>query len=267
MQLNVSDEQRQRMMDRAARYEADRPTISLKFGAFDLTMDNSTRLCAWRVLEYFTKEPETISWLNTLRADDVLFDVGANMGLYSVWAAAARSARVIAFEPEASNYATLMVNLRENRLTDKVQAFCIGISDKIGLGPMEVRWGPAGQSGHQVQVVDSKPCHAAGPTSLQGVSTYPLDHLIYEQGLPCPTHLKVDVDGIEHAVVAGAKRLLADPRLRSIMIELMLENNFQGPVIDTLVAAGFRKDAAMERAVREKTTGTQYTGNILFTRH
>jgi FkbM family methyltransferase len=266
VKLQFSDEQRAAFMERAAHFERSRPRLTLRFDDLDLRMDVSTRLSTWRVLDYFTKEPETIAWIATMGEGDVLFDVGANVGLYSVWAAATRPVSVCAFEPEAGNYATLMENLRANKLTDRVQAFCLGVSDVARIGAMEVKDGPAGQSGHQVQVARSAKFHVGGGKSQQGTVTFPLDDLVYQRGLPCPTHLKVDVDGIEHAVIGGARRLIADRRLKSVMIELILQNDFHRPIIDLLVASGFDKDDAMEQAVREKTGGVAFTGNILFTR-
>src|SRR2546430_8849931 len=59
----------------------------------------------YRAETYASKEPETIAWLTEeLREGDVFFDVGANIGLYSLYAAKLRpSCRVYAFEPESHN--------------------------------------------------------------------------------------------------------------------------------------------------------------------
>jgi FkbM family methyltransferase len=266
MKLELSQEKRDHIMARSAAYEKARPKITLTGGGRPVVMDTSNRLCAWRVLSYFDKEPETIQWIEGMGEGDVLFDIGANIGLYTVWAAVTRPVTVYAFEPEANNFAILNENLRANGLTNRVQAFCAGISDISGLGPMEIHDGAAGQSGHQVQVVRGPKFKSSKNKHVQGIMTVTLDHLVYTAALPCPTHIKIDVDGIEHAVIHGARRLIADPCLKSVMIELMLRDNFHQPVIDTLVAAGFDRDADMEEAVRAKTTGVQYTGNILFTR-
>src|SRR5262245_41812198 len=41
----------------------------------------------WRARTFFTEEPDTVAWLDGLRPDDVLWDVGANVGLYTIYAA------------------------------------------------------------------------------------------------------------------------------------------------------------------------------------
>jgi hypothetical protein len=81
-----------------------------------------------------------------------------------------------------------------------------------------------------------------------------------------PTHIKIDVDGLEHAIVAGGRKVLADLRLRSVMIELSLNFRPHAAVIGELEGLGFRKDAAMEAEVLAKTEGVAHTGNVLFTR-
>lgn len=41
----------------------------------------------WKAETYFTKEPETIEWIDTFNEGDIFFDIGANIGLYSIYAA------------------------------------------------------------------------------------------------------------------------------------------------------------------------------------
>lgn len=266
MRTDLSEEDRKRHIARSAKFEASKPYIHVAGGDVDLRFYVPGRMCAWRVSHLLDKEPETIAWIRGMPQGAVLYDVGANIGLYTLWAAATRGARVYAFEPEASNYAVLNDNLRVNELTATCAAYCLGISDTVGYGLMQVRSNTVGGSGHQVLVTDGLRVVVEEPQGHQGVATATLDHLVYTCGFDCPTHLKIDVDGLEHAVIAGASRLLRDPRLRSIMIELMINEPFHQEVAAALVAAGFAKDEDMERAVREKDVGVKHTGNILFTR-
>ena len=59
-------------------------------------------LAGWRVDTFSSKEPETLEWIDSLPEGSVLWDVGANVGLYSVYAAKKRRCRVWAFEPWSS---------------------------------------------------------------------------------------------------------------------------------------------------------------------
>jgi len=69
---------------------------------------------AWRANTLYTKEPATIGWLMSLPSGSVLWDVGANIGIYSVFAAVQRDCRVVAFEPSPTFYAELMANIELN---------------------------------------------------------------------------------------------------------------------------------------------------------
>jgi hypothetical protein len=85
----------------------------------------------------------------------------------------------------------------------------------------------------------------------QGCVTFSLDELLRLQAIPTPTHIKIDVDGIEPKIVAGAADLLRNPTLRSLLIEtnLNLENHRQ--MLQELAACGFKVDPAqVQRAMR-----------------
>ena len=239
-------------------YERALPQVQIRHGRHAVNLAVPSQICLWRALSYFDKEPETIDWIAGIPEGGVLFDVGANIGLYTLWAGLTRNAEVFAFEPESSNYGTLNTNLRLNGLSDRCRAFCLGISDSLGLDVLRIAQVSAGSSGHQVGL-------GSGGVA-QGIVTTTLDHLVYEAGLPCPSHVKIDVDGIEPAIVRGADRLLSDPRLKSLLVELAVMDPEHRATIDRLVGHGFAKDEALERAVYAKTEGVKHTGNIIFTR-
>ena len=71
-----------------------------------------------RVETFSTKEPETLAWIDAIAVDSVLWDVGANIGLYSCYAAKARHCRIIAFEPSVFNLELLARNVFLNHVTD-----------------------------------------------------------------------------------------------------------------------------------------------------
>jgi hypothetical protein len=76
-----------------------------------------------------------------------------------------------------------------------------------------------------------------GPTSYaQPVLTFRLDDLVEQFGLPRPHHVKLDVDGGELAVLAGAARTLAALDLRSVLVEVSSE--LSEPVTRALAVHG-----------------------------
>ena len=79
------------------------------------------------------------------------------------------------------------------------------------------------------------------PSFRQGAVGFAIDDFIATFNPPFPNHLKIDVDGIEDRIVAGAKNTLADPRLRSISIELEANRvEYTRGVLARLEAAGLK---------------------------
>lgn len=72
--------------------------------------------CRYRVSSFSTKEPDTLEWMDTIPPGSVIWDIGANVGLYSVYAAKSRGARVFAFEPSVFNLELLARNIFLNQL-------------------------------------------------------------------------------------------------------------------------------------------------------
>jgi FkbM family methyltransferase len=174
----------------------------------------------WRARTLYAKEPVTIDWLRNMQEGAVFADVGANVGMYTVFAALARSARVVAFEPESRNYALLNENLRLNQLGDKVLALCAGLSDRAGVERLYLSEVIAGGSCHSLGKevgFDLKPRTAA---FVQGAVALRLDDLVASGEMPAPDYVKIDVDGFEHRVVRGMEETLRNGNVRSLLIEL-----------------------------------------------
>ena len=82
-----------------------------------------------RLRTLFSKEPITLAWIDTFENGQTLYDIGANVGMYTIYAGVMRNATVYAFEPEALNYAELNKNIYLNDLHDRVLAYCLALSD------------------------------------------------------------------------------------------------------------------------------------------
>jgi FkbM family methyltransferase len=209
----------------------------------------------WRVQSIYQKEPCTLEWIAGFREGEVLVDCGANVGMYTVWAAATRRVRVFAFEPESQNYALLNRNILMNGIGGLVQAFCVGLSDQSGLSRLFMSDLRAGGSCHALgEALDfeHKPLAA---TFTQGSVAATLDGLVASGALPVPNHIKIDVDGFEPKVVAGASTTLRDPSVRSLLIETNPHLADHAAMIGELEALGFRYDPAqVKRAERKEGT-------------
>ncbi|EDP64982.1 methyltransferase FkbM family protein [alpha proteobacterium BAL199] len=259
--------QMQAHIDSADNYYKQLPRVNLQEGGTTVVYRTTNKVSALRVLSLYQKEPETIDWISRMSAEDILYDIGANIGLYTIWAAATRKLRAYAFEPESGSYALLCGNIFDNRLGERVRAYCLGLSDKTGLSEIMLTSPDPGTSGHQVMNAMTDTIVPHTRQFPPGVVTTTLDQLVFEHGLPCPTCIKVDVDGLEPAIVHGATRVLADPRVRSVLIEFNLRDALHLQTIDRMTSAGFTKDDATHQKVQQKTTGgNAFIGNIIFNR-
>lgn len=253
--------------EESERYENSIPRVSIQHDDRAVIYRTASRVAALRVFSIHTKEPETIAWIEAMDENTILYDIGANIGLYTVWAAVVSRARVYAFEPESSSYAMLCGNLFDNGVADRARAYCLGLSDKVGIGHMLLSSTSAATSGHQVMVANTSTGVPHSQQFPQGVVTQTLDSLVFDMELPCPTDIKIDVDGLEHAIVAGGERVLSDPTLRSVLIEVDLKDSRHTAFSDHLVQLGFVKDEELEARVRAKTEGgNALVGNIIFRR-
>jgi FkbM family methyltransferase len=172
----------------------------------------------FRADTYATKEPETLDWLDTeLRPHDVLWDIGANIGLYSLYAAKrCPEARIYAFEPESLNFSQLQRNLALNRCVN-VLPHRLCIADHVRLGLLHVSKREAGASLYSFGRPEPWSEAGGGSQECQAVS---IDALVVEENWPCPTLLKIDVDGLEQEILDGAWKTLQSGRIRSILIEV-----------------------------------------------
>lgn len=220
----------------------------------------------WRVDTLFTKEPETIEWIAGFESSDVLADVGANVGMYTIWAAKTRGVRVVAFEPEAQNYALLNRNIHANGLGEPVQAYCVALSDSAGLGRLYLSEFLAGGSCHNFGASLDPHNRPRSSPFAQGCVSATLDDLVASGAIPVPNHIKVDVDGIEPKVVAGARATLADRRVRSVLIEINSALDEHWQIVDLMLGLGF--DYSREQVERAQRTEGAFkgVGNYVFRR-
>lgn len=233
-------------------YERLNPRCEIEHEGVKMAFSTPGALTRWRVETIYRKEPWTLEWLATFAADDVLVDCGANVGMYTIWAAATRGVRVYAFEPESQNYALLNRNILLNHLAGRVKAYCMGLSDKSGLFDLHMADMRAGGSCHAVdQPLDAhlKPLKSV---FAQGCIAATLDALVADGAVPVPHHIKIDVDGFEHKVIAGARKTLADRTVRSLLIETNQNLEEHRAMVRELNALGFMHDAAqVQRAERK----------------
>lgn len=206
----------------------------------------------WRVDSILKKEPCTIEWVESFAENDILIDVGANVGMYSIWAAAIRNVKVFAFEPEAKNYALLNKNIALNGLQEQIKAYCAGLSDKQGLTQLNIADLRIGGSNHALGEALNFKNEPVQPVFVQGSMGFTIDGLVSSGDLPIPTHIKIDVDGIEPKVIAGAAQTLKNDLVKSLLIETNLNLASHRDMVASLNGLGFKHDAEQVNAAMRK---------------
>ena len=112
------------------------------------SVSNNTTL--WRAQSLFEKEPITIKWIRSFKKNSVFYDVGANIGIYSIFAGYVSDVKVYSFEPESNNFQILMENILANNLGGKIYPYPIGISNSSGLTTLYLSKFEKGGSHHMV---------------------------------------------------------------------------------------------------------------------
>lgn len=142
--------------------------------------------------------------LHFLRPGDLFVDVGANMGSYTVLASAVCRTRSISFEPVPATYGRLVANCELNSLASLADCRPFAVGAAHGYVAMTSGF----DAGNHV-ISDPDPARMT-------TKVVALDDVLAEP----PLLIKIDVEGFESEVLQGARRLLSDPRLKAIIIEL-----------------------------------------------
>jgi FkbM family methyltransferase len=169
-------------------------------------------------------EGPVLEWLASMSGGDVFFDVGANCGSLTLAAGALRGSgiRIVAIEPGYANFESLVRNLSRNRMLDFVIPLQIALTDRTGLQPINYYGSTdAGTSLHAVGEALDHEDHEFTPVEVQTVAAFTLDDAIEVLHLPDPTHVKVDVDGSEGALLRGAERTLRRGCIRDLLVEIV----------------------------------------------
>ncbi|MDZ7731080.1 MAG: FkbM family methyltransferase [Natrialbaceae archaeon] len=147
-------------------------------------------------------------FLAELRPDDVLYDIGGNVGVYTCLAAdRLDSGRIVTFEPSPDACAMLRSNIRHNGIDAEV--YQVALSNENGTTLLRHR----GSTGHQLTA------DASGADVIE-IETRRGDDLIKEANLPRPTVCKVDIEGAEYLAMDGLRETLADPTCRLVYCEI-----------------------------------------------
>jgi FkbM family methyltransferase len=188
------------------------------------------------------KEPETVAWIEQfVQPGDVVFDIGANVGAYSLVVDRAKegTCKVYAFEPSFSNFAQLNRNVALNGSQGRIVPVLVALSDVSGLVAFNYSSLSPGAALHVLGDSLGQLDTPFSPALSQPVLSYRMDDFIEQFSLPAPNHIKLDVDGVELKVLQGARRALANPELRTLLVEVEPSRPDSSTIQSLLLANGF----------------------------
>ena len=180
-----------------------------------------------RINCYAVDEPETIQWIESFSSNSVFYDIGSNIGGFSMIASISNpNIKIYSFEPNFINFYHQIKACMDNNLS-KIFPLNLAINDKDEYNLFKydrLNVGSKGTFGDELkeQMLNSKYSNPfkRGINFEAGLIGMSLDTLIYEFNLEVPNYIKIDVDGNELLVLKGAKKLLSDENLKEIYIEI-----------------------------------------------
>jgi FkbM family methyltransferase len=190
----------------------------------DIKFFAPNNLVNWRVETFFTKEPETLEWIDSFDDNSkiIFWDIGANIGLYSIYAALKfKNIEVVSFEPSTSNLRVLSRNISINKLENKIKINQFPLTNKenkyLIMKEGEFVEGGALNSFGEDFNFEGGSLNAQNNYQVYGTT---INYLLKSNILLIPDYIKIDVDGLEHFILEGGDKFLGDKKVKSISIEI-----------------------------------------------
>ena len=190
----------------------------VSYNNIELEFNTPSPITKWRAKTFSVKEPETLEWIEGMEEGSCFWDVGANIGLYSIYGAKLRNLKVFSFEPSVFNLEILCRNINSNNLSNQINVVPLAMSNKNGFNTIchsNEEWGGAlsvfgenfGANGKKINVI-----------FRYFTLGFKADEFLKTKGFIQPDYIKIDVDGIEHLILNEAKETLS--KTKSVLVEI-----------------------------------------------
>lgn len=161
----------------------------------------------WRAATLLSEEPLIIEWINKFQIGDCFYDVGANVGNYSLYAAK-RGTTTFAFEPELNNVSLLYDNIFLNQLQGYCTPMPIALGDTTKIDVFYLKSLSKGDALHSIGRPSYLLNEPSGLPLKLDTLVMRLDDMVDLFGLRPPTKMKIEVDFNELRVLEGAEKTL-----------------------------------------------------------
>jgi len=192
-------------------------TATLQAGGYRMSCDISLLLQRQFYFygTYFLERDNLAAWARHCQDSTMIFDVGANVGIYSLTAAAAQAqAKIYAFEPTPQ----LAAHLRETLVVNDIRQIEVqecAVGESCGSALLNI-WGVASEQNEGLNFVTQE----AVASETVPIQTVTLDAFCRSHGITHIDLLKLDIQGNEASALRGAQGLLAAGQIRCLFLEL-----------------------------------------------
>jgi len=187
----------------------------------DFILHTPNKLCLYRQETFFTKEPEMLEWIEKYGGEGAFYDIGANIGIYSIYFANRKQGNVFSFEPSVFNLKQLAKNISINLLSNRITIIPNPLSSSTGVAAFinsSTNEGGALNAFGVDYGHDGKKIENLIEYSVLGFS---LDDMLAKGIINEPPEIiKIDVDGIEHLILSGATKTISADSCKSIYVEV-----------------------------------------------
>ncbi len=197
--------------------EGGKSEVSTKSGR--LFFVPAARLSPRNAIQLLADEPETVEWIEAFTDDTVYWDIGANIGVFALYAGLKPGVRVLAFEPAAGSFAVLNRNIDLNSI-NHIAAYCVAFSQETKLDSLNMSSISPGGAMHGFGSERDQFDRTINVKFRQGAVGFSIDDFVTIFSPPLPTHVKIDVDGIEADILRGGRGTFSAPSVRSMIVEI-----------------------------------------------
>ena len=179
------------------------------------------KLIKFRVNTFYSKEPETLEWIDSFEKGSCFWDIGANIGLYSIYCGVRKNAEIYSFEPSTSNLRTLSRNISINKLQNNITIVPFPLINEFGFKTAKMSESVFVEGGAennfktnfdwQGNLFESSNSYKIFGTSI--------DYLTSNKIIRTPDYIKIDVDGIEHLIINGGKNIIKN-HVSELLVEV-----------------------------------------------